>query len=255
LKVEDDPYVSAEPLPNVRLAWTPNEALTVWGAVSKAVRSPTPFDRDVVEKLGPTAPPQLIGDANFEHEKLTAYEAGARLNPSPAATFSLSAFYNDYDQLRTIELSPGRTLPLLWGNLLEGATYGIEAWGEVRVRSWWRVSGGFSTLHEDLKFKTGATGIGGLRQNGEDPKIQAMLKSSLDLGENFTLDGDLRYVGALPDGLAPAYTELNGRLGWNLTDRLQISLSGRNLLHARHVEYPGGAAIQRTVSADLQWRF
>jgi iron complex outermembrane receptor protein len=82
-----------------------------------------------------------------------------------------------------------------------------------------------------------------------------MLKSYLDLGENFTLDGDLRYVGALPDGLAPAYTELNGRLGWNLTDRLQISLSGRNLLHARHVEYPGGAAIQRTVSADLQWRF
>ncbi|WP_372785699.1 TonB-dependent receptor plug domain-containing protein [Phenylobacterium sp.] len=255
LKVEDDPYVKPEPLPNLRLAWSPNGALTLWGAVSKAVRSPTPFDRDVVEKLGPTAPPQLIGDAAFQHEKLTAYEAGARFHPSPLASFSVSAFYNDYDQLRTIELSPGRTLPLVWGNLLEGSTYGLEAWGEVRVQPWWRVSGGVSTLHEDLRFKAGAVGIVGPRQDGEDPKVQASLKSSMDLGRRFTLDGDLRYIGALPDGLAPAYTELNSRLGWNLTDRLQISVSGRNLLHARHVEYPGGEAIQRTVTADLQWRF
>jgi iron complex outermembrane receptor protein len=255
VKIEDDPYVDAEPLPNLRLAWTPNDALTLWGAVSKAVRSPTPFDRDVVEKLGPTAPPQLIGDAAFQHEKLTAYEAGARFRPSSIATFSVSTFYNDYDQLRTLELSPGLTLPLLWGNLLEGSTYGAEAWGELQARSWWRVSGGVSTLHEDLKFKPGAVGILGVRQNGKDPKYQASLKSSMDLGERFTLDGDLRYVGALADDALPGYMEMNSRLGWNISDRLQLSVSGRNLLHARHVEYPGAVAIPRTVSADLQWRF
>ncbi|MGZ3402268.1 MAG: TonB-dependent receptor plug domain-containing protein, partial [Phenylobacterium sp.] len=255
LKMEDDPYVSAAPLPNLRLAWSPDETVTLWGAVSKAVRAPTPFDRDVVEKLGPTAPPQLIGDANFQHEKLTAYELGARFHPSSAASFTLSTFYNNYDELRTIELSPGRTLPLLWGNMLMGSTYGVEAWGEVRLRPWWRVSGGVSTLHEDLRFKAGSTGIGGPRQDGEDPKVQASLKSSMDLGQSFTLDGQVRYVGALPNQVVAAYTELDSRLGWNLTDRLQISVVGHNLLHARHVEYPGGEAIQRAVSADLQWRF
>jgi len=255
LKIEDDPYVSAEPLPNLRLAWSPSKALTLWGAVSKAVRSPTPFDRDVVEKLSPTAPPQLIGDASFQHEKLTAYEAGARFNPSPEAGFSLSAFYNDYDQLRTIELSAGRKLPLVWGNMLEGSTYGVEAWGEVRIRPWWRMSGGVSTLHEDLKFKPGATGIVGPMQDGLDPKYQASLRSSMALGADVTLDADLRHVGALPNGAVAAYSELNSRIGWNITDRLLISVSGRNLLHARHVEYPGGVPIQRTVTADLQWRF
>ncbi|WP_293366074.1 TonB-dependent receptor [Phenylobacterium sp.] len=255
LKVEADPYVNAEPLPDVRLAWSPNGALTLWGAVSKAVRSPTPFDRDVVEKITPTAAPQLIGDASFQQEKLTAYEAGARFHPTSVASFSISTFYNDYDQLRTIELSPGPALPLLWGNGLEGTTYGLEAWGEVRVQSWWRMSGGFSTLHEDLRFKPGAIGIVGLQQDGLDPKFQGSLKSSMDLGQRFTLDGDLRYVGALPNDVVPAYVELNSRLGWNITDRLQISVSGRNLLHARHLEYPGGDAIQRAVSADLQWRF
>jgi iron complex outermembrane receptor protein len=255
LKVEDDPYVSAEPLPNLRLAWTPNEAVTLWGAVSKAVRSPTPFDHDVVEKLGPTAPPQLIGDADFQHEKLTAYEAGARVHPATSATVALSVFYNDYDQLRSLELSPGRTLPLVWGNMLQGQTYGAEVWGELQVLAWWRLSGGASTLHEDLRFKPGATGIVGLRQDGQDPKIQASLRSSMDIGERFTLDGGLRYVGALPGGGLPAYTEIDARVGWNLTERLEIAVSGRNLLHARHVEYPGGLAIQRTVAADLQWRF
>jgi iron complex outermembrane receptor protein len=117
------------------------------------------------------------------------------------------------------------------------------------------VSGGFSTLHEDLRFKPGATGLLGLQQDGQDPKFQGSLKSSIDLGRSVTLDGDLRYVGALPANTVPAYVEMNSRVGWNITDRLQISVSGRNLLHAQHVEYPGGLAIQRTVSADLQWRF
>jgi iron complex outermembrane receptor protein len=255
LKVEADPYVKAQPLPDLRLAWSPNGALTLWGAVSKAVRSPTPFDRNVVEKLSPTAPPQLIGDSNFQQEKLAAFEAGARVHPSSMVSFSVSAFYNDYDQLRTIELSPGRTLPLVWGNMLEGSTYGLEAWGEVQVQPWWRLSGGLSTLHEDLRFKPGATGIVGLRQDGLDPKFQGSLASSMDLGPRVILDGALRYVGALPNDVVPAYAELNARLGWNLTDRLQLSISGRNLLQARHVEYPGGDAIRRTAFAELQWRF
>ena len=46
LKVEADPYVKPEPLPDLRLAWSPSGALTLWGAVSMAVRSPTPFDRE-----------------------------------------------------------------------------------------------------------------------------------------------------------------------------------------------------------------
>ena len=127
--------------------------------------------------------------------------------------------------------------------------------GEVQVQPWWRVSGGLSTLREDLKFSAGATGIAGVRQNGKDPKVQASLRSSMDLGRRFTLDGDVRYVGALSDGALPAYVELNGRFGWMINDRLQFAVSGRNLLHERHVEYPGATPVQRTVSADLQWRF
>src|SRR5206468_191163 len=52
IKGENDPYVGTSVLPNIRLAWKPSETLLLWSAVSRAVRAPTPFDRDVVEVFG-----------------------------------------------------------------------------------------------------------------------------------------------------------------------------------------------------------
>jgi iron complex outermembrane receptor protein len=67
------------------------------------------------------------------------------------------------------------------------------------------------------------------------------------------LDLDLRAVGRLQDGGVPAYAELGGQLAWKVSDRLTLTLSGANLLHARHVEYAGGDAIPRKVLVGLQW--
>jgi len=92
-------------------------------------------------------------------------------------------------------------------------------------------------------------------QAGNDPKYQASLRSSMDLGESLMLDAALRYVSALPEPRVPAHLELNGRLGWNVTPRVQLSISGRNLLHARRQEYPEGNAIPRSAFVELQWRF
>ncbi len=92
-------------------------------------------------------------------------------------------------------------------------------------------------------------------QAGDDPKQQASIRSSMDLGSKVTLDADLRYVSALPDPAVPSYTELNARLGWNLTDKVQLSVSGFNLLHASHVEAPGGNPVPRSVFAELKLRY
>jgi iron complex outermembrane receptor protein len=64
-------------------------------------------------------------------------------------------------------------------------------------------------------------------------------------------------VGHLPDPRVPSYVELGGRIGWNVSRRVQFSLSGLNLLHARHQEFPAPAAHEavRTVFADMRLRF
>ena len=67
LKLENDPYSGVSPMPSMRLSWKPDSDNLLWGAVSRVIRSPTPFDTDVQEKLGPVL--FLTGDPNFPPEQ------------------------------------------------------------------------------------------------------------------------------------------------------------------------------------------
>jgi iron complex outermembrane receptor protein len=254
LKAEDDPYSGISLLPSARLSWKLSERVLVWAAASRAIRAPTPFDRDVMEKAGPTL--FLTGYNDFRPETVDAYEIGARLQPIDRLSFSISAYYNVYDDLRSIEIAPITFIPLRWGNGIRGETYGVEAWGDLRVTPWWRLSAGFSALSEHMAFKPGSSGLLGLSQLGDDPPYQASLKSQMNLGHAITLDADLRYADALPKPSVPAYVELNARVGWKVSQRVKLSLSGFNLLHDRHQEFPAPALpVPRGVAAGLQWSF
>jgi iron complex outermembrane receptor protein len=255
LKLEDDPYSGIEPLPSVRLSWKMNDDTLLWAAVSRAIRSPTPFDRDVVENIVNLV--RLTGNPDFETEKLTAYEIGARLQPTSRLSFSVSLYNNAYDDLRSIEVIPDpHILRLEWGNGMRGETYGVEAWGDYRLTRWWRLTAGYAAEHEHLTFKPGDPGVLGAAEAGDDPPQQGFLRSSMNLGSRMTFDADLRYVAALPNPMVPAYTELNCRIGWNVTDRVQLSVSGFNLVHPYHLEFPSseGGAVPRSVFAEVRWR-
>ncbi|MBV8593853.1 MAG: TonB-dependent receptor [Caulobacteraceae bacterium] len=252
-KLEDDPYVGAEFMPTARISWSPTPSANLWAAASRAVRAPTPLDRDVVEKVG--GAPFLVGDPDFEAEMVDAYEVGIRVQPFTRASVSVSGFHNVYGDLRSVEFAPSGFLPLRWGNLVKGSTDGVDAWGQLELASWWRLTGGLSYLEKHLKFSPGSSRLTGVAQEGDDPKYRAQIGSSVNLGRRISLDGDLRYVSDLPNPKVPAYTELNGRVAWSVTDHLVLAVSGENLLHARHREYDGGDLIPRAVLMDVQWRF
>lgn len=255
LKLEDDPYSRWSALPNARLSWTPSDRTMIWAAASRAIRSPTPFDRDVRETVGSQL--FVTGSSDFQPEKLNAYEIGARLRPSDRLSFSVSAYYNVYDQLRSIELTPVTVLPLRWGNGIKGHTQGLEAWGNYQLARWWRLSAGLNLLAEKFRFKPGASGVAGVSQVGDDPRTQAQLTSSMDIGRSVTWDAVLRYQSALPDPRVAAYTELNSRIAWDIGKALQVAIVGRNLLHDHHQEFmaPQANAVPRSVFAELRWRF
>jgi iron complex outermembrane receptor protein len=252
LKLEDDPYSKWSAMPNARLAWTPDPNTLVWAAASRAIRSPTPFDVDARETVGGSL--FLRGNPDFLPEKLTAYEVGVRLQPSSRVSLSASAYYDVYDDLRSIEATPTTLIPLFWGNGIKGHTEGVEAWGNLQATPWWRLSASLDLLTERFQIKPGFFGLTGVSEVGDDPKRQAMLKSSMTRGR-LSWDAELRYVSALPNPSLPSYTELNSRIGWRMTDRLELSVTGFNLLHARHQELPGAAAVPRNLFAELRWSF
>jgi iron complex outermembrane receptor protein len=148
-------------------------------------------------------------------------------------------------------------LPLHWGNLMDGHTYGAEAWANYQVSDWCVVTLAFTQLYESLHFKPGSSQLLGTAQAGDDPSHQAHLRSSMNLTSDLTLDADLRYVSTLPNPKVHAYEELNARLGWQISKQWDAAVSGRNLLHARHQEFtvPPSDIIGRSVMLDARWHF
>jgi iron complex outermembrane receptor protein len=256
LKLEDEPYVGLEVMPSIRASWKVVDSTLLWAAISRAVRSPTPVDENLREYGG--AVDFLNGSSGFRPENLIAYEIGTRVQVSPRASFSISTFYDVYDHIRTIETAPGGGLPLQFGNLMTGIIYGIEVWGRYQPTDWWQLTAGFNLQQENLRFRPGASQLGGLAFAADDPNGQAQLRSDINLGHGVTWDADLRYVGPLPHPAVPAYVEFNTRVAWAVNERLELSLSGYNLLHPQHIEFfEDGESdeIPRSFLAEARIRF
>jgi iron complex outermembrane receptor protein len=253
LKAERLPDAGVSLLPEVRLAWKPAPTALIWAAASRAVRSPTPFDTDVEERVGIIS---ISGNPDFLTEKLTAFELGTRLQPSAALSLSATLFYHRYDDLRSIELlnRPG-FVALGWGNNIEGDQYGVDAWADIRATRWWTIAAGATVMGRDFDFKPGGIALLPTSQVGQDPPYWLTLRSSMNPLPKVTLDLDLRAVGKLHDSTVPAYRELGGRLAWEAADGITLSLSGTNLLHKTHQEYPGGDRIERRVLGGLEMQF
>ena len=254
IKLEHNSYSGWEPQPDARLAWQVNDSNLLWAAVSRAIRSPTPFDADVLERVGTLD--FLTGNKDFRSEEVWAYELGYRAILTPSFSLSTSVFYNVYDDLRTIETASATAfLPLRWDNQMQGHTYGVTAWAKWQVTNWWRLAPGFTLLHKELQFTPEASGLLGLSQSGNDPRAHALLTSSMNLGRDRTLDVTLRHVASLPDPALPSYTDLSARFAWLLSPAWELSIAGTNLLHASHQEYPApdGSEIRRSVVAEARW--
>ncbi len=171
-KVEDNSYTGFQTMPSARLSWTASDTQLLWGAVSRAVRTPARIDRDVYQNVGTVV--ALGGGPDFKDEKLVAYELGYRTQMQSRASLSVSTFYNDYQDLRSLELSPtgavpittaGRSgfLPIVFSNKMRGHTYGVEIWGDYQATDKWRLTASYSALREKLRFAPDSLDVAGIQ--------------------------------------------------------------------------------------------
>ena len=251
LKYEHNSYSGGEFLPSARLAWNLSERHMLWGAVSRAVRTPSRIDSEL------QAPPILeAAEDSYGSEELVAYELGYRGRPSDRSTFSASLYYHDYDELRVLTTTESGALQ--FGNAQQGSTAGIETWGSYRVSDRWHVTAGLNVFRKDLDLDPEASQVALYQHQGGDPEHQVFLRSSFDITDDVEFDAILRWVDSLPDPEVPEYTALDLRLGWHVTDRIELSLVGKNLLDDQHPETGTLAErgeIARSVYLGAKWRF
>ena len=263
-KVEHNDYTGIEVEPNVRLGYELAPGQSLWSAISRAARTPSRIDHDLVE---PASSPLVVleGGRDFGSEYVTAYELGYRGGLGSRATGSISTFYNVYDDVRSTSFTPGTIIPLYFANNLEGRTYGAELSGTYQVLESWSLHLGYDLLEENLHVKPGQFDLNNALNETADPKHQFTIRSALSLPWHVDLDAALRWVDALrtnngpTPGTVPSYFELNTRLAWRGPKGLELSLVGQNLLHDQHPEYgfpsPTRVEIPRSVYGKMAWRY
>ncbi|GAB4511924.1 MAG: TonB-dependent receptor plug domain-containing protein [Sulfuricaulis sp.] len=247
-KFENNEYSDSEWQPNVRLAWTPTAQQTWWASASRAVRVPSRLEADLVY-LG-----NRLGDGVVA-EHIQAYEFGHRRLLTKDLWGDVAVFYNNYENLLTIEQS------LQFSNQMQARTYGVELAARWQVTPSWRLDGGYTYLNMNLDVDASSTTTTQpSTTERSNPHYQWTLRSALDIVRNLQFDTTLRVVDDLPALQVPAYTALDLGLSWFSQHDLELSLVAQNLLDNHHPEQTiaangTGTEVQRGYYAKLTWRF
>jgi iron complex outermembrane receptor protein len=257
-KFEHNDYSGFEVQPSARITWMPVSDHTFWAAVSRAVRSPSRIDTEV---FAPSTPPFLLrgGGDRFDSETVIAYELGYRTELAQRVGLSISTFFNDYDNIRSVEPIAGAPGQFIILNGLRANTYGVELSVAWQPLDWWRLRGGYTFFKKDIHLgRSGDINRG--RGEGNDPHHQFLIQSMVNLPANVELDSVLRYVDNLNQRgpTVPSYVSLDLRLGWRPTPNWEFAIVGQNLLEKRHAEFGAPATrqeIPRSVYGKVKWKF
>jgi iron complex outermembrane receptor protein len=253
LRLDSNSYTGIEALPTARFSWTQRSGGLVWGALSRAVRTPARFDR---EFYFPASEPYFIrGGPQFDAEVADVAELGYRAQPLEWLSFSITGFHHWYDGLRGGAPAPEGGLYV--ANAVAGRVYGVEGWATARVAEAWEVSAGVLELRERLHLKPGFHGATTVADQGNDPEHQWLLRATRRIGQHQQVSGFARYVSALPAPAVPGYVQVDARWSWQPTGALEFGLGVRNLFDDRHAELqPADGLPQsefgRVASADLR---
>jgi iron complex outermembrane receptor protein len=245
-KLESNSYTGFEYQPSIRGLWKVHPRHRLWAAISRAVRTPSRADDDVSFFLTPTVLVQ--GNDRFGSEKLLAYEVGYRTNPLEDLSFDLTAYYNDYDDLRTTEFGaplpsppfPPGTIPALIENRATGEGYGVEVSANWTPLSYLTLSGWYTLMKLDVDPKSGSTDATVDGQGRDTPINQVHLRSRLDLPREFEFDVNLWWTDDVENQNVSDYVRLDLRLGWRPVEHIELSLVGQNLAEERHPEFGNG---------------
>ncbi len=256
VKAEHNGWTGWEFQPNGRLAWTPDEAQTVWGAVSRAVQVPGRNFNDMATLLPPFPNSPLLvmssGNRELEAQGTIAYELGYRIRPAANLAFDVAVFLHEHDHMIAGNPAPPEfqtePFPHLEArgpvNDEGGTTAGVEFAANWDVLDRWRLSLAYTFL--DSEFDAGAIGF---YKAGNDPAHQVSLRSSWDLARDIFVDAWARYVGELeePPGV-DAYFDLDVRLAWRPRQEVELALVGQNLLEPERYEFSTNPYIYRPVT-------
>ena len=244
--------------PSGRIVLKPMEGHSIWGAVSRAVRTPTQAERDIALTIPAAATFTFTGDRAARSEELLSFELGYRFFALERFNLEVSLFWNEYENRSdfTAALLPLPPVPgiAVFTNRGESTNRGVEVEVNLLPTPWWRIKAAYSYLHIDEDPSDSPFVVSTGKIKDDNPKHQFNVESFFDLPMGFEFDIAVYYVDGLP-GTTPVvqpknveqYVRLDLRLGYQPVDWLELSIVGQNLTDRRHYEgtdFTGGRSTQ-----------
>lgn len=267
-KLEWNDFTGTEFQPRLNTSFALTNDHTLWGAVSRAVRTPSQVEDSGAFRylLVATAPVTVFGvirgNADLMAEHLMAYELGYRGRPSSRTSLDVVGFYNHYQHLINIDRSvpvvgPPFEKPLPWTNSHPGYVFGGEVSGRwIPTRSW-TLSSAYSYYQEHLRTSD--------RFEASYPKHMGRFQSYWELTPAVGITHTALYYSTIDLNHADRkfhidpYWRMDLAVTWRPTTRLELMVAGRNLLDPRHPEYgtiifDAAGQIPRSVYAQVTYK-
>lgn len=231
-KVLNNVFTGVEFQPSARIAYNPKNNMTIWGAVSRAVRVPSRFDADITG-----------GEKKFEAEYMFAHELGFRMLVGKKLSFSLATFYNKYESLRSLDINPDFTssFPTLLANSQNAESWGAELSGNYTINENWRLRGGYTYFGSEIWSSSPLVLEISEEFEALDPAHTVKLQSISNIGKDWQFDFLVRYSSLInvrdevKGSVEPVkeYTGLDVRIAKSF-DKLELSVVGKDLIKSRN---------------------
>ena len=267
-KFEYNEFTGLEIQPSLRALYNPYQRISLWAAVSRAVRVPSRLelhgrisDMVALTKDEPLEISEITtqGNSGLEAESLIAYEVGMRLKPNSDIWLDTTLFYNDYDELIGLRLIDSdldsNRYDLEYQNYSSGQAYGFEMVVDWKATEKWLLGASYTYLHTLIKENTiSDEKLSASMSQGSNPRHSFSIRSNLDISPQVDFDLWFRYVGRLPERNIDSYTVLDARLAWQPRSYIELSIVGQNLLESGHAEF-STLEIERSIYGKIDWKF
>ncbi|MCR6650759.1 MAG: TonB-dependent receptor [Cellvibrionaceae bacterium] len=255
LRLEHNEYTGMEYLPSLRATWKYSPDDLIWASLSRAVRAPSRYDRDIFLGVSREGPWVLAGGPNFDSEVANVLEIGYRGQSWDRFSYSITAYYHDWDKLRS---GSAVVPPLEMTNGIEGKVYGADFWANAKILPYWQLSAGGTFLHKDLNMKPGVADPEGVTNVvlSNDANYYGQIRSTIDTTANSVLQLSLRYIAELKNQDVPSYTLVDLSYSWQFHPDISVAVTAQNLADRNHYEFGDrGTAVffSRSAWLTLTW--
>ena len=264
-KIQHNDYTDWEIQPSARVWWTPDEKNTVWGAVSRPVRTPSRTNSDVLltsafadpsilaggPPSGLSIPLAIAGNPMAVSEELLSFEAGYRVQPLDGLVVDIATYLNKYERLSYAPIPAG-----VFAHDADADTYGVEISSSYDICENLHIAGSYTVFQFDPQ-----DAVARAQFDNDTPQQQVQLRAFYDLTDDIEINGAAYWVDGISSVGIDDYFRLDIGVTWRPKPNIEISVWGQNLTEHRHVEdldtffQASPIEVERSVYGQISFRY